>query len=183
MGLHRDPVGQVPAEIRRVRGHPLRRVLVPLRAVCGRSDRDECTGVRHVVCELLAPRRRPGVGTRVPRLFQGDEMVDVEPGGIGGGNTVVPGGPVPLDHLAPGPHHLRRGRGLRDQDFFPRVASIAVGIDPVPEFCSLVAVRILPRHADRCEERQCRVGRGTFGRCSRGRSGTHRCLRTGQRHG
>src|SRR5437867_13306037 len=72
---------------------PLGRVGVGLGLIGGGADGEELGGVE-VVGEGPSPVGRPGVGAGVPRLGQGDHVVDLELGRVGGAHAVVAAGPV-----------------------------------------------------------------------------------------
>ena len=79
-------------------------------------------------------------------------MVDLNLGGIGVGDRVVTGVPVPGDHLAAGWIDLCGCEGVALQDLVTRVAAVAVAIGRVAEPVPVVAVLVLVGDGDERED-------------------------------
>ena len=89
-------------------------------------------------------------------------MVDLHLGGVGVGDAVVAGVPVPGDHLAAGRVDLGGGERVALQHLVAGVAAVAVAVGRVAEPVPVVAVLVLVGDGDEGEhvERQQRTRDG-----------------------
>jgi len=87
--LHGNPVAQIGAEVGLRRWQPIAWVLVALRLVDAVGHREERPRIRRVVGVRASHAWRPRPRTRIPRLFERNDVIDVDARRIRPPRTVV----------------------------------------------------------------------------------------------
>lgn len=152
--LHGNPVAQIGAEVGLGWWQPIAWVLVALRLVDAVGHREERPRIRRVVGVRASHAWRPRPCTRIPRLFERNDVIDVDARRIRPTRTVVGRNPVPCDHVAIDRVDLRERDAVALEHLVTRVAAVTVDVSPMFERRPRVPSRTLTLDDDSLQDEE-----------------------------